>query len=370
VAYPVAALVAFLVLVDREAMKRVPWTTGLLLVLGITVPWFALMEMKHPGFLDLFIVQHHVNRLHPTHSHPFVALPRWHILLGFAGFVGPVLFCLPWAIGTGKGKRSSQHLLWLFSLFVLASVLIATGRNHPYTLSALPPLVALVAGWLGGLLEGPPPPWARFPAVSVGLLGLTLLVSLPWLPQIATGLSPLLAKPITHLTVRACMAMVAILAWTGGILLWWRKGPEAGAALAMLMLPGAYMLAHVQQQMAPLESRATLARIVAHEVPPTWPVIIANPQDRLFEGVGGWDFYAHRQVFMVAFESPVRGPFWGLTRPKWLLEQEDLAELWISGRPLALAAPPQAVAQLPFGPLPPPRACDEKFCLWIVQHEL
>jgi 4-amino-4-deoxy-L-arabinose transferase-like glycosyltransferase len=368
VVYPLAALVAFLALWDRQAWKRVPWGAGLLCLLMVTVPWFVLVEMQYPGFLDLFFVQHHVHRLNPAHSHPFVALARGHILLGFAGFLGPTLFCLPWAVSTGAGKRSSRHMLWLFSFFVLASVLLSTGRNHPYTMPALPPLVALVAGWLGELRAVTPLPWIRFPAVLVGLLGVTILGLLPWLPQIVDGISPLLAQPTTHQVVQVCMALVALSALFGGVLLWRGKGPVVCAMLAVLMLPGAYMLTHAQAQLAPLESRATLARTVAQEVPPTWPVIIANPRDVLFEGVGGWDFYASRQVFMVAFESPVRGPFWGLKRPAWILDVPDVRELWTSKQPLALAATPEAIARLPFAPLPPPRACDEKFCLWIVQH--
>jgi hypothetical protein len=304
--------------------------------------------------------------LNPLHSHSFVAVPRGYILLGFAGFLGPMLFCLPWALSTDNGKRSSQHMLWLFSFFVLASVLMSTGRNHPYTLPALPPLVALVAGWLGGLREQIT--WTRGPAVLVGLLGLTLLGVLPWLPRIVDGLSPLLAQPTTRLTVQVCITLVAVCALLGSRGLWWRQGPKAAVALAVLMLPGAYMLTHVQQRLAPLESRATLARIVAHEVPPMWPVVIANPRDILFEGVGGWGFYAHRAVFMVAFESAGHRPFWGGTRPEWILDISDLLEFWTSRRPLALAATAEAVAQLPLGLLPSPRACDEKFCLWIVQH--
>ena len=367
-AYPIATLMVFCVAVARQASRRVPWTAGLLPLLICTVPWFALIAMKYPGFLDLFFIQHHVHRLTPMHSHPFVAVPRGHILLGFAGFLGPLLFCLPWALRANAGARSSQHFLWLFSLIVLASVLISTGRNQPYTLPALPPLVALVAGWLGGLGEGISPACGRFPAVPVGLLGLAILGLLPWLPQIAAGISPLLAPPTTRLVVQVCMTMVAMVAVLGGVLLWRGKGPAACATLAALMLPGAHMLVHVQQQLAPLESRAALARTVAQEVPPTWPVVVANPRDILFEGVGGWGFYAHRQVFMVAFVPPGAGPFWGITRPEWLLDMQDLQELWTAEQPLALAATPEAVAQLPFGALPPPRACDEKFCLWFVLH--
>jgi 4-amino-4-deoxy-L-arabinose transferase-like glycosyltransferase len=367
--YPLGALMAFFLLIDRRAWQRVPWTTGFLLLCLVTVPWFVLTEMHYPGFLDLFIVQHHLDRLNGANQHHFVAIPRWQILLGFGGFLGPMCFFLPWAIGTVKGKHAAHHLPGLLAFLVLASVLLATGRNQPYTLPALPPLVVLIGAWLGGLAKAETPPiWARLSALMLGCFALAILALLFQLPALLRLISPLLAPAPTPLTVQLCMFIIAVLALGGSLLLWRGRGIEVGAMLAMLMLPGGYMLTHVQQQLAPLESRASLARIVAHEVPPTWPVVIANPRDHLFEGVGAWGFYAHRQVLMVSFQNPLRGPFRGVTRPEWILDKEDFIEMWTSGRPLALVATPQALAQLPFAPLPPPRARDEKFALWIVHR--
>lgn len=42
--------------------KRLPWISGCLLMLLITVPWYWMAELKTPGFLDYFIVGEHWKR--------------------------------------------------------------------------------------------------------------------------------------------------------------------------------------------------------------------------------------------------------------------------------------------------------------------
>jgi 4-amino-4-deoxy-L-arabinose transferase-like glycosyltransferase len=363
--YPLGALVLFFILFDRKGWRKVPWATGFLLLLGIGVPWYALMEIKYSGFLDLFIVKHHFNRLLPAGSHAFVAEPRWQILLGFLGFLGPMALLLPWAVTKVSGERSANHMLWLLSLLVMGSVMISTGRNHPYTFPALPPLVAIVAGWLGVRTDSPLPSSPGIPAVLVGLLGIAVLCSIPWMDDILREISPLLEDSGTRTTVKIAMVLVAASIVTAGLFLWRGHGVGACVALALVMLPGAYMLVKVQKQTASVKSRVFLAKLVEREVPPTWPVFIANPRDHLFEGVGGWGFYAHRQVRMVAFDPPV-GPFQGVSRPEWIVDVNDFEDLWKSKGNIVLAATPEALAKLPFGDLPAPQARDQEFGLWIM----
>jgi 4-amino-4-deoxy-L-arabinose transferase-like glycosyltransferase len=366
VVYPVGTLGAFLMLADRKAWKEVPWISGGLLFLLVTVPWFALIERQYPGFLELVLGQHHLERLLPHVNHPFVALPRHQILLSLAGFLGPMVFTLPGASGSVRSVRTTHRIPWLLALLVIGSVLLSTGRNHPYTLPALPPLVVLAAGWFGGLTDKTSPLQYRGVAALIGLCGGLLLGTLPWLGSLLYHLSPLLRSASTYRVMQVCIASVAGCFFLGSILLWCRQGMAACAALAAVMIPGSCMLTHVQHQLALQESRATLARLVAHEVQPSWPLIIADPRDRLFEGTGGWRFYAHRQVFMVAFEAPHPAAFQGAPRPAWILDMEDLVNLWRSARPFALVATTEALERLPLGPLPPPHARDAKFGLWIL----
>lgn len=366
VIYPLGTLVVFGLAVDRPALQRVPWGSGVLLLLGITVPWFGFIEWQYPGALQLFFVQHHMHRLNPLSVNMFVALPRWQILAGFAGLMGPVVFLLPWALLRVRGRQSTHVLLSLLALAVLASVLLASGRNHPYTLPAMPPLVALAAAWLQATSSTPPTLAQRLPGLLIGLLGGTVLGALFWLTPILARLSPFLTSSLTYGTVLGCLLLVAACILSGSLLLWQGKSCGAGVALALVMLPGVALLLHVQSQLAPQESRAGLAAVVARQVPPSWPVIIANPRDQQFEGVGGWGFYAHRQVHMVAFRFPVHGPFWSLTRPAWVLDIPDVLHLQQTGQPFALVATSQALTQLPLAALPTPSGQDGQFQLWLL----
>ena len=46
----------------RESFKKMPWFSGLALMLVLSVPWYVLAELKTPGFLDYFLVGEHFLR--------------------------------------------------------------------------------------------------------------------------------------------------------------------------------------------------------------------------------------------------------------------------------------------------------------------
>jgi len=45
-----------------QALKSLPWLTGITLFLAFTLPWYILAEMKTPGFLEYFLWGEHVQR--------------------------------------------------------------------------------------------------------------------------------------------------------------------------------------------------------------------------------------------------------------------------------------------------------------------
>jgi 4-amino-4-deoxy-L-arabinose transferase-like glycosyltransferase len=45
-----------------EAIKALPWFSGMLLFLALTLPWYIWAEMRTPGFLEYFILGEHVQR--------------------------------------------------------------------------------------------------------------------------------------------------------------------------------------------------------------------------------------------------------------------------------------------------------------------
>lgn len=367
VAYPVGALVLFALMVDRRILKEVPWIAGIFLFLLVTAPWFIVMEVEQPGFLYHHVVTQQMERVVAPSGHPFVAIPRRQLLLSFLGLLGPTSLLLPWSIGAVRGYREAHRLLWIFALLVLATVLVSAGRNHPYTLPAIPVMVCVAAGWLGAIFEHSPRFSKGVPALLLGLMGASILGAIPWMGRILAEVSPYLREPGTQITVQICLGLVALFSVTGGWFIWRGRGTYAAFFLAALMVPGALMLSHIQERISPSESRAYLGRMVARETPPYWPLVVADPSDRQFEGTGGWGFYARRRVFMVDFEpkSPVYSQT--VSRPPWIIPAEALLDMIIAGKPMVLAATPEGVKGLGIATIPPPVAHDGKFSLWILR---
>jgi len=46
----------------KVAIKRLPWLTGILVFLLLTLPWYIWAEIRTPGFLEYFILGEHVQR--------------------------------------------------------------------------------------------------------------------------------------------------------------------------------------------------------------------------------------------------------------------------------------------------------------------
>jgi len=46
----------------KDAIKRLPWLTGTLVFLLLTLPWYIWAEIRTPGFLEYFILGEHVQR--------------------------------------------------------------------------------------------------------------------------------------------------------------------------------------------------------------------------------------------------------------------------------------------------------------------
>ncbi|MEX0970937.1 MAG: glycosyltransferase family 39 protein, partial [Paracoccaceae bacterium] len=162
-------LFLWLLLGNRWALLlRLPWLTGLALLLVLTVPWYVAAEMKTPGFLRYFIIGEHYERF---------VVPGWEGDLYGSGHARPkgliwaygLAFFLPWtlfamallakpmrmvraarALGNGAGM---YLLLWALSPMILFTP--AANILPSYVLPAIPAGAILVvllgcAVWQGG----------------------------------------------------------------------------------------------------------------------------------------------------------------------------------------------------------------------------
>jgi 4-amino-4-deoxy-L-arabinose transferase-like glycosyltransferase len=155
---------------------------GIVLLLLITVPWFAAVEQRMPGFLRFFFIHNHFER----YAESGFNNPKgvWYY------FALVLVGTLPWSIvlfhaaraglaGTEQGRRAVMLGL-LFSLTVILFFTIPSSKLPGYVLSSVPPLAIVLAPWCAN--------WKyRRPAAIIALV---LCIALLPLSLRARGLDP------------------------------------------------------------------------------------------------------------------------------------------------------------------------------------
>jgi len=129
---------------------------GVLLALALFLPWYVAAEHFYPGFISYFIVGEHFARfLVPgwtgdrygfAHKQPLGAI--WVFWLGgMLPWIG--LFATRLA-GLLRQRRASplEAYLWCATLLPLLFFTFSSNIIGTYTLTAVPPFIVLVAGWL------------------------------------------------------------------------------------------------------------------------------------------------------------------------------------------------------------------------------
>lgn len=151
---PALVVAAWLVLTGRRAMiLRLVWLPGIALFAAMTVPWFALVEARHPGFLHYFFIHHHFERFTTRQfngHHPF-----WFYLPVFAGFTLPWLIVLVDAArrgAVGGDARQIGLLMWIWLTATLVFFSIPASKLVGYVLVAVPPFAVLTGSALDRLV--------------------------------------------------------------------------------------------------------------------------------------------------------------------------------------------------------------------------
>lgn len=200
VVIPALVIGAWLIVLRRWRLLRALLSgPGLLLFAALAMPWFALMEWRHPGFLDYFFVVQHFRRF--TSGGFNNVQPVWFLVVAL-----PLLSLpgLPWLV---RGVLAPAPAAWrevpvrllmgLWLTGVVAFFSIPQSKLLGYLLPALPPLAALMAHGL--LARGGPSPglrraWAASLVVGAAL-GLGAVAWLArWPPKSMHALGPALQK--------------------------------------------------------------------------------------------------------------------------------------------------------------------------------
>ena len=186
---PGFAVVAYVVVQrDPRLLLRLHLGGGLLVMLALTLPWFALVQSRNPEFFQFFFIEEHFRRFTvPGHNRPG---PWWYFIP-----VG-VLGMLPWTVAAlvamGRAAKPGAApsapdarakpfhperflLAWALAIFVFFS--ISRSKLPAYVLPAFPAL-AMLAG-LELARGGRRVQYAC--AASMLLVGVALLALLPQL---------------------------------------------------------------------------------------------------------------------------------------------------------------------------------------------
>jgi 4-amino-4-deoxy-L-arabinose transferase-like glycosyltransferase len=142
-------------ILQRISLKKIiqmPWVLGGLLCLLIALPWYYLMEVHSPGFIDYFIVGEHFLRFFDSSwSGDKYGFPKqqplgiiWAFLLAGA---------LPWSIALlGQLKNGLKNIwtdpgqlfLWLWILWTPFFFTFSKSLIHTYTLPVMIPIALLI----------------------------------------------------------------------------------------------------------------------------------------------------------------------------------------------------------------------------------
>lgn len=131
----------------RPRCKSVSLLFGVILFLGLSLPWHAAVQYLNPEFFDFYVIEQHVLRYLSKEVGHYQ--PIWYflpcVILGFF----PWIFFLPQGLLQSiksKGFLNRTLQLWAGTIFLFFS--LSKSKLIPYILPVFPPLAILTAGYL------------------------------------------------------------------------------------------------------------------------------------------------------------------------------------------------------------------------------
>jgi 4-amino-4-deoxy-L-arabinose transferase-like glycosyltransferase len=307
---------------------------GWLVFLMLTVPWFWAMERAYPGFLRHHMVNEQIlrflGRRYPPDIVPFPLPGFWLFLFIWLlpwGLLLPAALYRFWRKTAWPDQALRGRLLLVWAAIIMVFFSISSTRIEYYSLPALPPL-ALIIGWtLAQSLEISRDRSLPVALFLLGLLGLALLVLLPYLEQICTanrrefyGMFPLL-QPVA----RQVSFLVPILA-LGGVVFGWRRPAVALSfygALALLLL---FFTWKAMTALSPLFSDKIPGEYIRRQAGPQDLVVMEAIEE--FEYGASLAFYSQHPILMVQRQGLPRFPYPVPSRENYLITPEGLKERW------------------------------------------
>jgi 4-amino-4-deoxy-L-arabinose transferase-like glycosyltransferase len=131
---------------DLRLIRRLLCWQGVALFAAVAVPWFALMEVQYPGFLEYFFIHHHLERYLTADFNG--KEPFWFYAPVFVAITLPWSAFLPWAFRRRHGETVQDDVRLLSWIWLVAPIVffsIPQSKLLGYVLPATPALAVLVA---------------------------------------------------------------------------------------------------------------------------------------------------------------------------------------------------------------------------------
>jgi 4-amino-4-deoxy-L-arabinose transferase-like glycosyltransferase len=154
-----AGIIFFYLLWSRrwKLLLEMRLTTGLLLFLTVSVPWFVAVSMRNPEFARFFFIHEHFERF--TSSVHGRYQPFWFFVPVLLGTMLPWSFFIPGALFRAwrerlheEGQAGLYLLIWITVIFLFFSK--SQSKLVPYILPVFPPLAILIGHRIDAQMEG------------------------------------------------------------------------------------------------------------------------------------------------------------------------------------------------------------------------
>ena len=144
---------------------------------AVALPWMLLMQQRHPGFFDYFIVEQHFRRyagaaFNNVNGPWFYPVLLLALMLPWTAWLWPALR-RAWATRVQDGARSGLYAWWVLAIVGFFS--LPSSKLVGYVLPALAPLAALLA-----LLLVERPRVLKWAGSGAALVCVAVVVALAW----------------------------------------------------------------------------------------------------------------------------------------------------------------------------------------------
>jgi 4-amino-4-deoxy-L-arabinose transferase-like glycosyltransferase len=293
------AVLAVYVALQRDfgLLRGLQWGTGIALFLGITAPWFVLVQLANPEFVGFFFVHEHFERfLAKSDLH---VRPWWFFFPILAVGMLPWLTLLPEALVQGWRIRRLPEafhparflLVWTVVIFAFFSA--SGSKLPPYVLPVFPAL-ALLAGLVLSEIGTRRLVWHTVPVLAGGIAiaAFSLNVVLMARENVPAALSEAYAPWIAA-------AGLALVIGGGYALHCCRLGKRAAAVLGIGVggLIAAQLVVTGHDTLSPAHSAYHIVRDTRPYLAETTPFYSVRTYDQTLP------FYIKRTVTLVAFQG-------------------------------------------------------------------